>query len=83
MIQIRPVTDLRYKFSEIEEAAQNSPVYLTKNGHGTLVLMSIENYSKMADDIDALLREADCEAKENPVRYSGEEVFARLRDRYA
>jgi len=82
MIQIRPVTDLRYKFSEIEEAAKEKPVYLTKNGYGTLVVMSIENYSRLTDDIDALLREADREAKENPVRLDGDEVFSRLRERY-
>ena len=43
MINIRPVTDLRNKFSEIEEkVAEGEPVYLTKNGYGTMVVLSIE-----------------------------------------
>ena len=34
MMQIRPVSDLRNKYPEIEEAVLRSgqPVYLTKNG---------------------------------------------------
>jgi len=37
MIQIRPVSDLRNKFPEIEEMVvkEGQPVYLTKNGYGT------------------------------------------------
>ena len=46
MINIRPVSDLRNKFPEVEEIVitTNSPVFLTKNGYGTMVLMSIEQY---------------------------------------
>ena len=47
MINIRPVTDLRNKFSEIEEkVAEGEPVYLTKNGYGTMVVLSIEESCK-------------------------------------
>ena len=43
MIQIRPVSDLRNKFTDIEKCVQNGdPVYLTKNGYGTMVVLSIE-----------------------------------------
>ena len=47
MINIRPVSDLRNKFPEIEDVVVNSnaPVFLTKNGYGTMVLMSLEQYS--------------------------------------
>ena len=35
MIQIRPVSDLRNKYPEIENIVANgNPVYLTKNGYG-------------------------------------------------
>ena len=35
MIQIRPVSDLRNKFPDIEKAVGGGdPVYLTKNGYG-------------------------------------------------
>lgn len=36
----------------------------------------------LTNDIDALLREADHEARATDVRLTGEEVFGRLRDRY-
>jgi len=44
MIYIRPVSDLRNKFPEIEDLVvrSNEPVYLTKNGYGSMVLLSIE-----------------------------------------
>ena len=44
MIAIRPVSDLRNKFPEVEEVVlhSGSPVFLTKNGYGTMVLMSLK-----------------------------------------
>lgn len=54
MIMIRPVSDLRNKFPEIEKTVlgSNSPVFLTKNGYGTMVLMSLEQYSALTDTIE-------------------------------
>ena len=61
MMTIRPVSDLRNKFPEIEEAVlqDNEPVFLTKNGYGTMVLMSIEQYSALTDAVEKKLDEAD------------------------
>ena len=44
MTQIRPVSDLRNKFSEIETlvAERQAPVFLTKNGYGSMVVMSLD-----------------------------------------
>lgn len=83
MIQIRPVTDLRYKFSEVEAATKNGPVFLTKNGYGSLVVMDLNQYAQLTNNIDILLQEAARESKETDIRFTGEEVFERLRDRYA
>ena len=57
MINIRPVSDLRNKFPEIEETVinSNSPVFLTKNGYGTMVLMSIDQYSALTNEIEVKL----------------------------
>lgn len=46
MPTILPTTDLRNNFSEIERLAKESrePIYLTKNGRGTLVLMDIDAF---------------------------------------
>lgn len=47
MIQIRPVSDLRNKYPEIENIVANgNPVYLTKNGYGTMVVLSLEAYGQ-------------------------------------
>ena len=47
MINIRPVSDLRNKYPEIEEEVltTGSPVFLTKNGYGSMVVMSLAQYS--------------------------------------
>lgn len=49
MMNIRPVCDLFDKFSEIEDAAlrRGEAVFLTKEGYGHLVLMSLERYEVM------------------------------------
>ena len=82
MIQIRPVSDLRNKFSEVEKAvACGEPVYLTKNGYGAMVGLSLEAYSRLTDGVDAALDEADKYAEEDNRRYTHEEVFTNLRRR--
>lgn len=82
MIQIRPVSDLRNKFTDIEKAVSNGePVYLTKNGYGAMVVMSIETYSKLTEGIETALDMADKEAIESNIRNSHDEVFANLRRR--
>ncbi len=83
MINIRPVSDLRNKFTEIENIVikEGKPVYLTKNGYGSMVVMSLEKYSELTDDIELKLDEADKEAEISDIRYRGEEVFSRVRKR--
>jgi len=82
MIAIRPVSDLRNKFPEVEETVLHSgkPVFLTKNGYGTMVLLSLEQYAALTEDIEAKLDEADAAAKENKSRLTHEEVFSKARD---
>lgn len=79
MIQIRPVSDLRNKFPEIESVVnEGQPVYLTKNGYGAMVVMSIEQYSRLAGDIEARLDEADKAAEKTDKRLSHKEVFGNV-----
>lgn len=54
MINIRPVSDLRNKYPEIEELVlkEDEAVYLTKNGYGSMVVMSIEKYSNLIKEIE-------------------------------
>lgn len=82
MIQIRPVSDLRNKFPEIETLVkENQPVYLTKNGYGAMVVLSLEEYSRITGDVEMKLDEADRQAEETDVRYTHEEVFGALKGR--
>jgi prevent-host-death family protein len=80
MIRIRPVSDLRNKFPEIEGVVNNGePVFLTKNGYGSMVVMSIEKYSEITDGIELILDEADRVSELSDVRYTHEDVFSRLK----
>lgn len=76
MIQIKPISDLRNNFATIEKIVENGElVYLTKNGYGKMVVMSIDKYSKIADKTEIALDEADIEAKSTNKRLSHSEVF--------
>ena len=82
MIQIRPVSDLRNKFTDIEKAVGGGePVYLTKNGYGAMVVLSLEAYSRLTDGVETALDEADRAAMDDERRFTHEEVFANLRRR--
>lgn len=83
MINIRPVSDLRNKFPEIEETVigSNAPVFLTKNGYGTMVLMSVEQYSALTDDVERKLDEADTFAAKSSIRLSKSDIFDKVRSR--
>ena len=83
MIQIRPVSDLRNKFAEIEGivTATEEPVFLTKNGYGSMVVMSLKTYEGVTQKIGARLDEADIEAERTKERLSHSEVFDSLKKR--
>lgn len=90
MINIRPVSDLRNTYPEIEELVlkEDESVYLTKNGYGSKVVMSIEKYSELItkkeydEYVENALDEADKEAENfNTKYYNNEEVFGKIRSR--
>jgi prevent-host-death family protein len=53
---IKPISDLRNKSNEISELAHNAnePIFITKNGEGDLVVMSMNHYSNMQLKLDLL-----------------------------
>ena len=80
MIQIRPVSELRNNFPAIEKVVkEGTPVYLTKNGYGSMVVISLEKYAELTDDIELKLDEADRAAALSDKRLSHEDVFAKYR----
>ena len=82
MLNIRPVSDLRNKYPEIEQLVlSGEEVYLTKNGYGTMVVMSIEQYSNLKDALEMRLDEADHQAENTTERLTHDEIFNKLRGR--
>ncbi len=80
MIQIRPVSDLRNKFPEIENIVnEGNPVYLTKNGYGAMVVLSLEQYANLTENIEMKLNEADNMAESTEERLSHETIFGNVR----
>jgi len=55
MINIRLVSDLRNKYPEIEKLVlkENEAAYLTKNGYGSMIVISIDKYSKLMRAIES------------------------------
>ena len=80
MIQIRPVSDLRNKFPEIETIVNSgNPVYLTKNGYGSMVVLSLEEYASLTNNVEMKLDEADRQAAATEESLSHESVFKNVR----
>jgi prevent-host-death family protein len=84
MPQIRPITDLR-NTNEISELchSKDEPIFITKNGYGYLVVMSIETYErKMAlADVYKKLALAEKQVQDGEL-LDGQEVLAKLRTKY-
>ena len=85
MPQIRPITDLR-NTNEISEIchSKKEPVFITKNGYGDLVIMSIETYEKMfeVNRIDAAIAEAEEEYKNEAKIFGAKESLTALRRKH-
>ena len=79
MKMIRPVSDLRNNFAEISKTVHETkqPVFLTKNGYGDMVVLSMEAYEnlQLESEIYFKLREAELEAEMTDKRYSSKEVL--------
>ena len=51
---IKPISDLRNKANRISQLAResNEPIFITKNGEGHLVVMSLSHYSQIQLKLD-------------------------------
>lgn len=56
LYDILPVSDLRNKFPEISNICltKNRPIVLTKNGKGSMVLLSITEFDKQQKELETL-----------------------------
>ena len=81
MPKIRPISDLRNHFAEITKEVQLSgePIFLTKNGVGSIVVMSMESYEQNRYDsmVYDKLREAELQAAGTAERLSHADVMAK------
>lgn len=84
MNMIRPVSDLRNNFAEISKTVHETakPVFLTKNGYGDMVVLSMEAYENLQfeSEIYFKLKEAEREAELTDTRYSSKDVLKAMRE---
>lgn len=84
MKMIRPVSDLRNNFADISRTVHETakPVFLTKNGYGDMVVLSMEAYEslQLESEVYFKLQEAEKEAALTDQRYSSKEVLQALRE---
>jgi prevent-host-death family protein len=72
MPNIRPISDLRNNSNEISEFCRVSrePVFITKNGVGDMVVVSIEMYEQQQAQLELYAKLAEAEAESG----KGEEI---------
>jgi prevent-host-death family protein len=85
MPNIRPITELR-NTNELSEFCHDveEPVYITKNGYGDMVIMSIETWEREQALLEVYrkLEEAETELLNGAKPLDGEDVFRRLRAKH-
>lgn len=84
MKMIRPVSDLRNNFADISKTVHETsePVFLTKNGYGDMVVMSMEAYENLQfqSEVYFKLQEAEREAELSDKRYSSKDVLQAVKE---
>ena len=83
METIRPISDLRNNFADISKTVHETqqPVFLTRNGYGDMVVMSMEAYENLRfeSEVYSKLAEAEREAEMTDARFSSKNVLAAMR----
>ncbi|HHU35989.1 MAG TPA: type II toxin-antitoxin system Phd/YefM family antitoxin [Treponema sp.] len=79
---IRPISDLRNNFTNISEIvhSDDEPIFLTKNGVGDMVVMSLNHYEKQLAKIELYkkLNEAQDEIRNGAVGKDARKVIKGL-----
>ena len=83
MAVIKPISDLRNKARELSRICHDSgePIFITKNGEGDMVLMSLAAYERLRGQLELyrLLDEAEADVRGGDRGSSVEAVRQRLR----
>lgn len=84
MKMIRPVSDLRNNFADISKTVHETgkPVFLTKNGYGDMVVLSMEAFEllQFESEVYFKLQAAEKEAELTDKRYSSKDVLKAMRE---
>jgi prevent-host-death family protein len=85
MPTIKPISDLRNKSNEISKLAHeiDEPIFITRNGEGDMVLMSMAHYSQIQLKLKLFgkLSEAQAQISSGDSGRPLHDVFADLRER--
>lgn len=85
MTQIIPIKELR-NTNEITARchASDDPIFVTKNGYGELVIMSVKTYDRIigSREIDAAITESERELAGGGELMDAKEALRSLRDKY-
>ena len=81
---IKPTSDLRNKFNEISRICHESgePVFITKNGRGDMVVMSIARFQQKEAQLELYQKLAEAEAQDasGAPTISHDEMMQKLKD---
>ena len=75
---IRPVSDLRNNFADISKTVHETkrPVFLTKNGFGDMVVLSMEAYEALQLESEIYYKLSEAERAEETAKcYTSDEVL--------
>ena len=85
MPQIRPITDMR-NTTEMSNLchAKREPIFITKNGYGDMVIMSMETYDALLGGAaaDAAISKAEAEMAEGGELLDARETLDALRKKH-
>jgi len=85
---IKPISDLRNKANKISDLVHelNEPIFITKNGEGDMVVMSIAQYSDMQRKLEIYSKLAVAQGQKaagdtgRPLKQVMKDLRKRLRD---
>ena len=79
MNMIRPVSDLRNNFADISRTVHETaqPVFLTKNGYGDMVVLSMEAYENLQFESEVYFKLQEAEITDQ--RYSSKDVLKAMK----
>ena len=79
---IRPISDLRNNFAEISKLAHETsqPIFLTKNGYGDMVVLSMEAYENLQFESEVYFKLKAAEEETTGKRYSAKDVMNAVKE---